>query len=269
MAVSRRVILGQAAALAVGLAGGSGAEELLGASAAPGLPPGYASTISPQVARGTLPVWWSASITDRRVALTFDDGPTEQFTGQLLDLLARRHVTATFFVIGALAERHPDLIRRTRDEGHELANHSYDHVSAAKSDGPAVHASVTRGAEVLHQLTGQSPRWFRPPRGEVTSATLLASHANAQQVALWSVARDAGNLADGDSTGVGRHLLEAVHPGAIVDLHDGIGRSSFSGTPDRSLLTRRRAELGALPAVLDGWQRAGYRFARLSELIPG
>lgn len=229
-----------------------------------------ASSMSQQAVRGDLRVWWSAPVTTPRLALTFDDGPTEQFTARTLDLLRSSGVKATFFVIGELVNRHPDLVRRARDEGHELANHSFDHLSAVRISADAVRDSMARGADAVEAATGRRPRWYRPPRGEVTSATLLAARAVEQDLALWSVVRNGedGGGPDDDTDGVRRHLRGAVHPGAVVDLHDGIGRSAWVGLPSGSLITRRRTELDALPDVLTAWKSAGYTFETLSELIP-
>ena len=238
-------------------------------------PESFASTIAQQPSRGQARVYWSGAPATTAggppsVALTFDDGPTDQFTARVLDVLAVHKVPATFFVIGELADRHPDLVRRARDAGHELGNHSYDHISAAKTDAPQVRDSMARGADAVQRLTGTRPRWYRPPRGEITSATLLAAQAVSQEIALWSVVRDGpdGGGPDDDAAGVRTHLLGALHPGAVVDLHDGIGRSAWIGLPSDSLITRRSAELTVLPDVLVGWLAAGYRFTTLSELIP-
>jgi peptidoglycan/xylan/chitin deacetylase (PgdA/CDA1 family) len=230
-------------------------------------PASWASTIGPVPARGRARTWWSGDVAvGRRVALTFDDGPTEQFTGRVLDVLDGAGVRATFFVVGALAERHPDLLRRARDAGHEIGNHTYDHYSAAVRDREQVRAAVLRGSDAIERVTGTRPRWFRPPRGEVTTATLLAAREAGLDLAMWSVTR--GDAADGDAPGVLAHLTGALHDGAVVDLHDGIGRSSFSGLVDDELMTRRGAELAALPLVLPRWRDQGWAFEPLSTLIP-
>jgi peptidoglycan-N-acetylglucosamine deacetylase len=232
-------------------------------------PGSFASTVAPACARGRGEIWWSGPASAHRVALTFDDGPTEQFTAHVLDVLDRFGVQATFFVIGEAALLHPDLVRRARDAGHEIQNHSQDHLSAALLDRAGVRAAMERGADTVERIAGRRPRWYRPPRGEVTSATVLAARQTGHTVALWSLMRDDhGELADDDAAGVGRHLRAGVRPGDVVDLHDGIGRSSFSGLVDDQLVTRRRAELTALPDVIRAWREQGYGFARLSDLIP-
>lgn len=241
-------------------------------------PEAWGSTIASAPARGQLRVWWSAPEAGdgpRRMALTFDDGPTEQLTARVLDVLAAHRVPATFFMIGELARRHPDLVRRVRDGGHEIANHSDDHLSAARTDADGVRTSLARAAETLEQLGGRRPRWYRPPRGEVTTATLLAAGAEGHDLALWSLERsgsDDGHAvggADDDAAGVRQHLTGRVHPGAVVDLHDGIGRSAWVGLPNSGLVTRRETEVSVLAQVLQSWQDAGYTLVRLSELIPG
>jgi peptidoglycan/xylan/chitin deacetylase (PgdA/CDA1 family) len=218
------------------------------------------------MATGSLSILWSAQTSvGRRVALTFDDGPTLQFTPALLDTLDRLQVRATFFVIGALVDRHSDLVRRAVDSGHEIANHTYDHYSAAVRTAAQVKEAVLRGSESIEQVAGSAPRWLRPPRGEVTTATLLAAQEAHLELALWSVNR--GNGPDADSAAVGEHLATSLRPGSVVDLHDGIGRSSFAGHPDPHLILRRRAELQALPGAIEQWSQAGYRFETLSQLV--
>lgn len=227
----------------------------------------WRSSVGEQMSTGVLPIRWSAPVsTGHTAALTFDDGPTAQFTAELLQTLSRHDIRATFFMIGALVERHPDLVRRVVDAGHELANHTYDHESAAVRTAAQVITSVHRGSETIQRVSGIAPRWLRPPRGEITTATLIAARQAELEVALWSVNR--GHGPDADANAVAAHLSTALRPGSVVDLHDGIGRSSWVGHPDQHLITRRRAELDALPAALESWLAAGYQFQTLSQLIP-
>jgi peptidoglycan/xylan/chitin deacetylase (PgdA/CDA1 family) len=232
-------------------------------------PESLASSVAPVCAREGVAVWWSRANAGRNIALTFDDGPTQQLTPHVLDILDGAGIRATFFVIGDLAQRHPDLVRRARDAGHQIENHSQDHRSAAVLDRGRVRAAMERGADTIERLTGRRSTWYRPPRGEVTSATLISAGETGHVIALWSLARDDhGELADDDSAGVGRHLMTAVKPGDVVDLHDGLGRSALEGPVDAQLLTRRSAELAALPEVLRSWAAAGYAFARVDQLLP-
>ena len=85
---------------------------------------------------------------------------------------------------------------------------------------------------------------------------------------MWSVTRGPGSIGDSDIDGVAKHLIDSIHPGAVIDLHDGVGSSAFGGTGgyNASLVRRRDAELQALPVGDRGWKAAGYRFVTLSEL---
>lgn len=227
----------------------------------------WESSVGEGMSTGTLPIRWSAPASVGSVAaLTFDDGPTPLFTPGLLDILDRFEIRATFFMIGALVERHSDLVRRAIDAGHEIANHTYDHHSAAVRTASQVRSAVLRGSESIERVTGGRPHWLRPPRGEITSATLLAAQEGGLEIALWSVNR--GDGPDPDTPAVAEHLTSALRPGSIVGLHDGIGRSSWVGRPDPHLITRHRTELHALPTSIAHWLDHGYSFATLSHLLP-
>lgn len=219
--------------------------------------------------QGGVKVWWSASTHAKVLALTFDDGPTKQFTASVLDVLARYEVPASFFLIGELVELRPDLVRRAVEAGHEVANHTFDHYSAATQSADETRRTVERGADAIATLTGERPRWFRPVKGHVTGALLSAASEFGHDIALWSVSRDAGiATALDDVDGVRRNYLDDVHPGGVVIFHDGIGRSAFELTgPDSDLLTARTTEITALPDVIEGYLAAGYELVTISELI--
>jgi peptidoglycan-N-acetylglucosamine deacetylase len=263
MGLDRRTLLGRVATGATAAVAGGWSVRATDRPRPATVPP---SSVAAAALRGQAGIWWSAPTSEPDLALTFDDGPTPTFTVAVLDLLARFDVRATFFVIGAQVERNPDLVRRAWVAGHEIANHSYDHVRASRATGRAIAESMTRGADAVERVTGQRPRWFRPPRGEVTSGVVRAAAQSGNDIGLWSI--DRGSAADEDAAGVARHLVASAHPGAVVLLHDGIGRSGFVGRPDAGLTARRAAEMKALPEVLTAWLAAGYRLRRLSELIP-
>lgn len=218
---------------------------------------------------GNVNVWWSRTTTDKVLGLTFDDGPTKQFTNEVLDVLARYDVPATFFLIGEMVHRLPDRVERMIADGHEVANHTYDHHSAAIQSPAAVRTTVERGADEIAKISGSRPHWFRPVKGHVTGALLDAATEFGHEVALWSVSRDPGiGTADSDVEGVYRNYVDGVHQGAIVIFHDGIGRSAFEiSGPDDQLVRQRRAEIDALPRVIETYLADGYTFLGLGDLI--
>lgn len=101
----------------------------------------------------------------KKVALTFDDGPNECYTEELLDGLAARNVKATFFLIGKKVDENPDIVKRIYEEGHLLGNHSYDHVNLSEMSEEAACEQIDKTNEAIRQITGVIPEYLRPPFG--------------------------------------------------------------------------------------------------------
>jgi peptidoglycan/xylan/chitin deacetylase (PgdA/CDA1 family) len=153
------------------------------------------------------------------VHLTFDDGPHPEHTPALLDQLRTLKVRATFFVIGANAERHPEIVRRMAQEGHAVGSHSFTHSDPGRVSAADLMEEIERTSAVLTPLVGEAPRLFRPPLGAVTAAKLARLWAAGQQVVLWNVdPRDyALDGAEELSAWFDSYQLSA---GEIVLLHD-------------------------------------------------
>lgn len=155
----------------------------------------------------------------RRVALTFDDGPDPQRTPAVLDLLARQGVRATFFVVGARAEAHPELVRRMAAEGHVVGNHSYTHSwrFPLRSLGRTME-ELRRTGEVLHRITGRQPRLFRPPFGVTNPTIARAVRRLGLDPVGWSI-RSLDTMGRSPER-VAARILRRLHPGAVILLHD-------------------------------------------------
>lgn len=247
------------AGLGVGVVGiGVGGAQLATARSARSLEPAhYGST-----GRGAAQVVWSVPTDERAVALTFDDGPHPRLTPRVLDVLAEHQARATFFLIGEAAERHPSLVRRLLDEGHEVGNHSWSHAPMAHVGADAAREEVLRGAAALARLTGEQARWFRSPRGMLNGPILRAAADVEQDVAMWS-ARAPKASPEPSTRQVTDHLLGALDPGTIYCLHDGTsGREA-----EERLEGRRDKELAALPGFLAGAIERRFGFLTLSELV--
>lgn len=151
------------------------------------------------------------------VALTFDDGPHPQVTPQVLALLDRFGVRATFFVVGRQAERHPELLAEIHQAGHEIANHSYSHRHARQVRGmEAFREELQRTNQSIRNVTGRTPRWYRPPYGELKPGMLWACWRASMRIVLWSY--DAVDYSASPVTPAS--MAETVAPGDIVLLHD-------------------------------------------------
>ncbi|MDG4800621.1 polysaccharide deacetylase family protein [Micromonospora sp. WMMD980] len=190
-----------------------------------------------------------------RVALTFDDGPDPESTPQVLDVLAAHRVRATFFVLGAMLRRYPDLGRRLVGAGHEVALHGWTHDNLLLRGPAGTVRDLTRGYHLVVDVTGRPPRFLRPPYGVLTGATLLAARRLRLRPVLWSCwGRDWTASATGD--GVRRRVLAGLRGGGTVLLHDssaaaeaGAWRSTLAALPELIAECRRRGwQVGPLAA---------------------
>ena len=116
---------------------------------------------------------WRGPAGERRVALTFDDGPSPTTTERTLDLLDQYGLRATFFVIGELAEAHPDLVREMRRRGHAVGSHGQRHEHHLLRWPSWIRADTARSVAVLGDVLGEPTRWYRPPFGQLTARTIL------------------------------------------------------------------------------------------------
>jgi peptidoglycan-N-acetylglucosamine deacetylase len=196
-----------------------------------------------------------------RVAITFDDGPDPVHTRRVLDLLDARGHRATFFVIGARAERHTDVIAEIARRGHGLGNHSWEHshLTPLRSAGRLAR-ELARAGDLLERAAGVRPRWFRPPVGLISPPVAAAARAARLDLVGWSAtARD--GVASATVEASARRLLDRLQPGAILVLHDAPEwRSGREGG-------RTPIAVEILPRLLDALDARGLRSVPLDELL--
>ena len=198
--------------------------------------------------------------TRRTVALTFDAGADVGFASEILDVLERSGIRATFGITGRWAESHPDLVRRMASAGHLVMNHSYEHRSfTGISARPAVLSpaerrnDVERTDEVISNLTGRTTRpWFRPPYGDYdASVNIAVGSLGYRYNVLWTV--DSLGWQGLSPSAIIRRCLDGAVPGAILLFH--VGSQSH--------------DAAALPDIIAGLRRAGYDLGTVADLIPG
>lgn len=185
----------------------------------------------------------------REVTLTFDDGPAEPYTSQILDILRAHDVKATFFVCGSAAERHPALVRRIAAEGHEIGNHTYSHPSLHLRSRAAIAAEVDAAQDALERILGRRPTLFRPPFGVRWFPLWSVLKERGLVMMLWTDRGYDGRL---DAPGIAAATLKRLRPGSIILLHDG---------DEAALKSDRSATVGALPAIIAGARAKGLTFA--------
>ena len=192
----------------------------------------------------TLGRWcrWQGPGASDAVALTFDDGPSGD-TVETLRLLDHLEMRATFFLLGRQVQTHPELVSRMHRAGHEVGTHGFEHHSALLSSPRAVRLDLGRAVRAHQQTLGRPPRFYRPPFGHVSAATLLEARRQRLELVLWSQwGKEFAAAADPDR--VLERLASGLHPGAIVLLHDNdVSCRSGTAAITRAVLPGLRALL--------------------------
>lgn len=190
----------------------------------------------------------------KRIALTFDDGPDALYTPQILTILAREHVHATFFVLGEQVQRYPSLTKRILREGHALGNHSFDHADLSRVSPARLDWEIITTDRLLRRYTGFHSAWFRPPYGSVNPYLLRRMQQMGYRVVNWSV--DSNDWRSLSANRVEANVLSAVRPGSIILQH-------CNGNP-REILA---GSVAALPAIIETLRARGYTFVTVPELL--
>jgi len=183
------------------------------------------------------------------IAMTFDDGPSAVLTPRLLDILKQRNIKVTFFVLGQLVKEHPEIVQRAVAEGHEIANHSWDHKALNKLPEGGLKHELTDTSEEITRATGKPVTLMRPPYGATNPRLSRAIEKEyGMKVILWSV--DPFDWKRPGPQVVSQRILSGTKPGAIILSHD-----IHPGT------------IEAMPATLDALQAKGYKFVTVTELL--
>ncbi|WP_250281624.1 MULTISPECIES: polysaccharide deacetylase family protein [unclassified Frankia] len=189
------------------------------------------------------------------VALTFDDGPDPTSTPRFLEALAAHEVRATFFLLGSMLVRAPELGRDLVQAGHEVAVHGWEHRYFVLRGPTATYDDLARARDLVGDVTGQTPAFFRPPYGVLSTAVLRAARRLRLRPVLWTAWGK-----DWSSRATPRSVLDTVRRdlvgGGTVLLHD----SDCTSAPGAW-----RSALGALPALLDECAGRGLRVGPLRE----
>ncbi|MBC8136626.1 MAG: polysaccharide deacetylase family protein, partial [Fibrella sp.] len=195
---------------------------------------------------------WKGQTTERIVALTFDDGPnpSPNRTPALLNALQEVKASATFFVVGKMVEKSPELVTRMFNEGHEIANHSFSHPNLTYLTASAVERELCRTSVAVRDLTGVRPRFYRPPGGNFNTQTVDAARALGLAGAYWTLDAIRLETAPLPPRELTKYVLQNVRPGSIVLLHN---------APDNTV--------AAVPDIVRGLRERGYKIVTMSELL--
>lgn len=182
---------------------------------------------------------------NRKIAITFDDGPDPIYTPQLLDGLKERGAKASFFLMGKQAEAHPELVRRIQEEGHLIGNHTYSHIQLTKKNREAFKAELKKTNELLTGITGEEVLFVRPPYGcwdksLETELTMLP--------VLWNI--DPLDWSSTNVSGIVKKVTDKAKENAVILMHDEYASS-----------------VAAALEIVDILQKEGYEFVTVEELI--
>ncbi|MFI6598060.1 polysaccharide deacetylase family protein [Nonomuraea sp. NPDC050536] len=232
------------------VAGCGAIHPLMDVPAVPALPPMVVdrSTLAKRLI--AMQPGWPAKPNCRRVkcvALTFDDGPGP-YTNHLLDILHRRGVKATFFLIGqSVAADRGRTVRRILAEGHEIGNHTWNHPQLSMLSRPGIRYQLTRTERLVKRLTGVHMRMMRPPYGATDRRVAAECRREGLAQILWTV--DTNDWRDRVSSIVARRA-GAAKPGSIILMHD-----------------IHRTTVAAVPRLIDKLKHKGYTFVTVPDLF--
>jgi len=188
---------------------------------------------------------------ERVVYLTFDDGPNEPFTSQILDILKRQDVKATFFVCGKNAEGQGAILQRIVNDGHNIGNHSYNHSALACFTGLGMSKEIEDTQNLIQKYTGVKTYFYRPPWGMADPKTKKYLNNSGYKVILADVlAYDWQNISSDE---VKNSVLKKVKPHSIIVLHDG------RGTEKKSSLNT----VNAVEPIITELKKQGYSFKKI------
>jgi peptidoglycan/xylan/chitin deacetylase (PgdA/CDA1 family) len=190
----------------------------------------------------------------KQVALTFDDGPTAS-TAEVLDILAREAVRATFFVLGSHAARRPDLVRRAADAGHAVGIHGLTHAKLSGATREAIEAEIGGATEGLARIGVEAAPVIRTPHG-FKSARVLAA-ARRHGLTMWAWTRGVWDTDRPAPPVIARRATRFARPGMVLLLHDGRGDEI---APDVTPM------LQALPLIIAELRRRGFTFVTLADV---
>lgn len=181
---------------------------------------------------------WDLPAFGKEIYLTFDDGPTPRVTREVLALLRSYNVKATFFCLGSKAEKFPELLQEIRNEGHQIGNHGYSHISGFTSSIRRYAENALKGSQITNS------KLFRPPYGRITPWQ-ISQLKNTHKIILWSILSRDYNQKLTPAKCI-KNVFKNAYPGAIVVFHDNEKASSNV--------------LAALPDILYELKKQGYQF---------
>jgi peptidoglycan/xylan/chitin deacetylase (PgdA/CDA1 family) len=202
-------------------------------------------------------VIWEINTKEKLVALTFDDGPHPIFTPQILDILAKYHAKATFFVTGLKAKQFPDILKREVKEGHEIANHTFHHIAYNRLTREQLEKEIKETDNTIQEIIKLKPSLFRSVGGHYDNWIVNTAVNNSKLLVIWTWGKDSRDWENPSVNTICNTVTKEVKPGNIILFHD------WHGYEDSK--TCKTVE--ALGTILEFLEKNGYKCVTVSELL--
>ncbi|UOF88625.1 polysaccharide deacetylase family protein [Fodinisporobacter ferrooxydans] len=210
-------------------------------------------TIKQQVINQSQILYYSGSRSLKEAALTFDDGPDVSFTSKILRILKQYHIHATFFIVGARAQAHPEMVQRIARDGNAIGNHTWNHPDLKRLSPIQIRNEIEKTDELLQSLVGYKPALFRPPYGSTSKAILQEIGGMGYKVIDWSV--DTRDWAGTPVPQIMNNVRQEIYPGGIILQHCAGNTLGMEHT------------VQTLPEIITTLQKQGYTFVTVPELL--
>lgn len=199
-------------------------------------------------------VIWEIPVEKKLIALTFDDGPHKELTPQILDLLKQYEAKATFFIVGNRIEQYWDILSRELNEGHEIGNHTYNHVFFKQNvSRQKIRVEIEKTKQKLNELSDTETKWFRPPGGYYNDEVVAVAKELGYTVVLWSWHQDTEDWNRPGVKKIANKVISNARNGDIVLMHDYVLNS--------------KQTLEALKLILPALKEKGFEFVTISSLL--
>lgn len=182
---------------------------------------------------------WDIPTEEKKIYLTFDDGPTPEVTPWVLSVLKQHNIKATFFCIANNVRKHPDLFQKTTDNGHSIGNHTYNHLNGWKTSNKEYYRDIEEAGKLINSTL------FRPPYGKIKLSQAIRLKRKKLKIVMWNVlSRDFDPDLSGEECL--KNVLANTKPGSIIVFHD-------------SLKAFENLEY-TLPKLIEYYKQKGYKF---------
>jgi peptidoglycan/xylan/chitin deacetylase (PgdA/CDA1 family) len=203
-------------------------------------------------------VYYRSLTDDKVIALTFDDGPNEPYTSQILDILAENNIQATFFLIGTNVALYPDIARRIVSEGNIIGNHSYTH-NANHALYFDAFKDIQAAQLTIYEVTGVEPHLYRPPHGKKSPWELEEIENRGYVEVLWSITTN--DQSGRPAAYLAHEIVRKARSGGVILLHDGFGTLHNVRQSDKQVTVEM------LPLIINELKNEGYTFLTIPELF--